>query len=94
LCSTHRLSNDGNCCSLFGQANDSAFARRCYQANILFIDEWVGKILDTLTTTAQLENTCVWSHSHAAIQPIIVLHEENVTHEGMPLGLQVHRLGR
>lgn len=57
LCSKSRL-NDHD---LLGQANDSAFARRCYQANILFIDEWVGKILDALTTTAQLENTYVRS---------------------------------
>jgi arylsulfatase len=46
-------------------ANDSAFARRCYQANIAFIDEWVGKILDALTATAQLENTyIVWAGDH------------------------------
>ena len=43
-------------------ASESVFARRCYQANIAFIDEWVGQILDALTATAQLENTyIVWA---------------------------------
>ena len=46
-------------------ANDSAFARRCYQANIAFIDEWVGNIFDALTKTAQLENTYIlWAADH------------------------------
>jgi arylsulfatase A-like enzyme len=40
-------------------ANESVFARRCYQANIAFIDEWVGKIFDALTATSQLESTYI-----------------------------------
>ena len=46
-------------------ANDSAFARRCYQGNIAFIDEWVGKIFAALTSSAQLENTYIlWAADH------------------------------
>ena len=40
-------------------ANDSLFARRCYQGNIAFIDEWVGSIYTALKTTAQLEDTLI-----------------------------------
>ena len=46
-------------------AADSAFSRRCYQANIAFIDEWVGHIFTALTASAQLENTyIVWAADH------------------------------
>jgi arylsulfatase A-like enzyme len=38
-------------------ATDSAFSRRCYQANVAFVDEWVGKIFDALTATSQLDRT-------------------------------------
>ena len=45
--------------------NDSLFARQCYQANIAFIDEWVGKIVDALKGTTQYENTyIVWAADH------------------------------
>jgi arylsulfatase A-like enzyme len=46
-------------------ANESEFARRCYQGSISFIDEWVGKIFDALTATKQLENTwIIWTADH------------------------------
>ena len=40
-------------------AKDALFARRCYQGNIAFIDEWVGSIYSALKTTAQLEETLI-----------------------------------
>ena len=40
-------------------ANDSAFARVCYQANIAFIDEWIGNIFTALESTKQLEATYI-----------------------------------
>ena len=46
-------------------ATDSAFARRHCQANIKFIDEWVGNIFDALTASGQLENTYIlWAADH------------------------------
>ena len=39
--------------------NESLLARRCYQANVAFIDEWVGAIFAALTASGQLENTFI-----------------------------------
>jgi arylsulfatase A-like enzyme len=39
--------------------NASVFARRCYQGNVAFIDEWIGKIYNILQQTSQLENTWI-----------------------------------
>ena len=39
--------------------------RNHFQANIAFIDEWVGKIFDALERTGQLERTLmVWTADH------------------------------
>eukprot|EP00035_Acanthoeca_spectabilis_P011828 m.208673 g.208673 ORF g.208673 m.208673 type:complete len:730 (+) comp15457_c0_seq2:27-2216(+) len=39
--------------------------RRAYQANIMFVDSWVGKILDALTTTGDIDRTfIIWTADH------------------------------
>ena len=36
---------------------DVILLERCYQGNVAFIDEWIGKIFTALEDTEQLENT-------------------------------------
>lgn len=41
-------------------SNETEMSRRCYYANIMFIDEQIGQIYNTLKSKNLLENTWIF----------------------------------